>query len=167
MTCDRLVVFSGYSTNKADRHDRTEILLYRVHIAWAGFEFTMLVVIGTDCIGSCKSNYHTITTAPQMLWTYRKSVGSRINLISQQRNFGSEGIPGLLSVYGNLFVPIKILFPSPDISADHIQGRNCHWGRRGKLPRLIFWRRKKKKKRGREREREREREGVALKANFI
>jgi hypothetical protein len=27
----------------------------------AGFEFT-LVVIGTDCIGSCKSNYHTIMT---------------------------------------------------------------------------------------------------------
>ena len=29
---------------------------------WAGFEFSTLVVIGTDCIGSCKSNYHTITT---------------------------------------------------------------------------------------------------------
>jgi hypothetical protein len=30
------------------------------------FELTKLVVIGTDCIGSCKSNYHTITvtTAP-------------------------------------------------------------------------------------------------------
>jgi hypothetical protein len=30
------------------------------------FELTTLVVIGTDCIGSCKSNYHTITamTAP-------------------------------------------------------------------------------------------------------
>ena len=28
---------------------------------WMGFEFTALVVIGTDCIGSCKSNYHTIT----------------------------------------------------------------------------------------------------------
>jgi hypothetical protein len=27
------------------------------------FELTTLVVIGTDCIGSCKSNYHTITTA--------------------------------------------------------------------------------------------------------
>ena len=25
-----------------------------------GFEFTTLVVIGTDCTGSCKSNYHTI-----------------------------------------------------------------------------------------------------------
>jgi hypothetical protein len=29
---------------------------------WAGFKLTMLVVMGTDCIGSCKSNYHTITT---------------------------------------------------------------------------------------------------------
>jgi hypothetical protein len=27
-----------------------------------GFEHTTLVVIGTDCIGSCKSNYHIITT---------------------------------------------------------------------------------------------------------
>ena len=27
-----------------------------------GFELTTLVVIGTDYIGSCKSNYHTITT---------------------------------------------------------------------------------------------------------
>ena len=29
---------------------------------WAGFELTTLGVIGTDCIGSCKSNYHKITT---------------------------------------------------------------------------------------------------------
>jgi hypothetical protein len=41
-------------------------MLYRVHLAWAGFKLTTSVVIGTDCIGSCKSNYHTImtTTAP-------------------------------------------------------------------------------------------------------
>ena len=38
------------------------IMLYRVHLAWAGFELVMLVVIGTDCIGSFKSNYHTIMT---------------------------------------------------------------------------------------------------------
>ena len=31
------------------------IMLYRVHIAWVGFELTMLVVIGTDCTGSYKS----------------------------------------------------------------------------------------------------------------
>ena len=29
---------------------------------WTGFELTTLVVIGTDCTGSCKSNYHAITT---------------------------------------------------------------------------------------------------------
>ena len=41
------------------------IMLYRVHLSSAGFELTTLVVIGTtDCIGSCKSNCHTITTAP-------------------------------------------------------------------------------------------------------
>jgi hypothetical protein len=27
------------------------IILYRVHLACAGFELTTLVVIGTDCIG--------------------------------------------------------------------------------------------------------------------
>jgi len=31
------------------------IILYRVHLAWAGFELTTLVVIGTDCICSYKS----------------------------------------------------------------------------------------------------------------
>ena len=29
----------------------------------SGFELTTLVVIGTDCKGSYKSTYHTITTA--------------------------------------------------------------------------------------------------------
>ena len=38
------------------------IILYRVHLAWVGFKLTTLVVIGTDCIGSYISNYHTITT---------------------------------------------------------------------------------------------------------
>ena len=50
------------------------IMLYRVHLIWVGFELTRLVVIGTDCIGSCKSNYDMImtTTAPVLLcdeWT--------------------------------------------------------------------------------------------------
>ena len=43
------------------------IMAYRVHLAWTGFEHTTLVVIVTDCIGSYKSNYHTITTAPHLL----------------------------------------------------------------------------------------------------
>ena len=28
------------------------IMLYQVHLAWAGFELTTLVVIGTGCIGN-------------------------------------------------------------------------------------------------------------------
>jgi hypothetical protein len=37
------------------------ILLYTS--PWAGFELTTSVVLGTNCIGSCKSHYHTITVA--------------------------------------------------------------------------------------------------------
>ena len=37
---------------------------------WTRFKLTTAVVIGTYCIGSCKSNYHTITAtmAPGFLW---------------------------------------------------------------------------------------------------
>ena len=48
---------------------------------WAGFELTTLVPIvatGTDCTGSCKSNYHTITTAP-VLWRWSFSQHGSIN----------------------------------------------------------------------------------------
>ena len=32
-----------------------------VYLPWSRFKLTTSVVIGTDCIGSCKFNYHTIT----------------------------------------------------------------------------------------------------------
>jgi hypothetical protein len=38
------------------------IMLHRVHLVWAGFEHTTSVVIGTDYIRNCRSNYHTTTT---------------------------------------------------------------------------------------------------------
>ena len=45
------------------------IMLYRVDLAWAGFELlTLMVIASTDCIGSDKSNYHTISTAPVTIW---------------------------------------------------------------------------------------------------
>jgi len=37
------------------------IMLYRVHFAWVGFKLITLVVKGTACIGSYKTNYHGIT----------------------------------------------------------------------------------------------------------
>ena len=46
------------------------IMLCQVHPTWVGFELTTLVVIGTDCICSSKSNYPTImtTTASVRIW---------------------------------------------------------------------------------------------------
>ena len=51
------------------------IVLYRVHLARVGFKLTTLEVIGIDCIGSCKANYHTITTmmAPHIIMPIKKT----------------------------------------------------------------------------------------------
>jgi len=46
------------------------IMLYQVHLAMNRVQIHNLLVIGTDCTGSCKSNYNTIMamTAPQILY---------------------------------------------------------------------------------------------------
>ena len=56
-------------TGTPGENHRPTIILYT--LPWAGFELTTSVVIGTDFISSCKSNYHTITTttAPNY-WLY-------------------------------------------------------------------------------------------------
>ena len=45
---------------------RYHIIFYQVHLVMNGVWTTTLVVIGTECIGSCNSNCHmnTTTTAP-------------------------------------------------------------------------------------------------------
>jgi hypothetical protein len=55
--CWRKPVYPEKTTDKLDR-----IMLHRVHFTWAGFELATLVVIGTSCIGSCKSIHQAITT---------------------------------------------------------------------------------------------------------
>jgi hypothetical protein len=48
------------TTNLSQVTDKLyHIMLYTS--PWSRFELTTSVVIGTDCIGNCKSNYHTIT----------------------------------------------------------------------------------------------------------
>jgi len=43
-------------------------MLYRVHLAWEGFELTTLAAIGTDCI----DNYHKITTTTGPVSDWKK-----------------------------------------------------------------------------------------------
>ena len=49
--------------NRRTRRKLYHIMLYQVHLAWAWFELTTLVVIGTDCIGSHSQT--TIRSRPQ------------------------------------------------------------------------------------------------------
>jgi hypothetical protein len=49
-------------------------------LPWTRFELTTLVAIGTDCIGSCKPNYHMITTRTVLTDTILK--GDHLRIIS-------------------------------------------------------------------------------------
>ena len=40
---------------------RWQVFSAKTYQQWSRFELTTSMVIGTDCIGSCKFNYHTIT----------------------------------------------------------------------------------------------------------
>ena len=56
-----------YWWRKPGNPEKTTDKLYHVMLytsPWSRFELTTSVVIGTDCIISCKSNYHTITSTP-------------------------------------------------------------------------------------------------------
>jgi hypothetical protein len=66
------------SINKFDRHDITEILL-KVALNTMNHLFMIFSDrIGTDCIDSYKSNYHTAMTAPNI----KRSKLDKPNMIS-------------------------------------------------------------------------------------
>jgi hypothetical protein len=85
----------GKTTDLSQVTDRLyHIMLYAS--LWSRFELTTSVVIGTDCIGSCKSNYNTITATMAPLykneWSdkslYSTIVGSVI--VHNQMNNGRD-----------------------------------------------------------------------------
>jgi hypothetical protein len=67
------------------------IILYQVHLTMIGiWTYNISGVIGTDCKGSCKSNYHTITMAPEIRIICPKwrdmSIGSHCSTIKNVVN---------------------------------------------------------------------------------
>ena len=82
------------------------IMVYRVHLARAGFELTTLVII-TDCIGSYKSNYNTITatTAPQTSYKMKnKKYQTTSTVPKSNRKIVITNLIPLTLIYRNLIL---------------------------------------------------------------
>jgi hypothetical protein len=88
-----------------DRLDH--IMLYCVHHAWAGFELTTLVVIGTDWTGSWIHNYHTITATTAS----RRFVSININ---QLKSLLCCFFPHIVEIHGKLHISQQAFFGIPD-----------------------------------------------------
>jgi len=63
------MVFNATFSNILVISWRSVLLVEETGVLVAGFELITLVLIGTDYIGSCKSNYHMIMTtmAPKII----------------------------------------------------------------------------------------------------
>ena len=64
------------------------LMLYQVHLAMSGFGLTTLVGIGTDCTGTCKSNYHTIIGSYPVHGEVYLIQHYMINFVSDRRQVG-------------------------------------------------------------------------------
>ena len=67
---------------------------------WTGFELTNLEVIGTDCTGSCKSNYRTITSTTASWGNKTKGLNTHIFRIKSENVCASDKLKYCFLVNG-------------------------------------------------------------------
>jgi hypothetical protein len=72
------------------------------------FELTTLVVLGTDCTDSCKSNYHTITTT--MALCLRCVLLSPLRILTDNDVSAVLCWPYFLNFCGHLFLNVIFVF---------------------------------------------------------
>jgi hypothetical protein len=85
------------------------IMLYRVHLASEWFELTALVVIGTDCIGSCKSNfYHIMLDTLRFELTTSAVIGTGC-ICSCKSNYHTTTTTPLIYTQGHLWYTNVVL----------------------------------------------------------
>ena len=69
-----------------------------------GFELTTLVVIGTDCIGSCKSNHNATTMIPYLICLCQKKIIQKFNYMFVGELLGSVYFNNLWFIRGFLTI---------------------------------------------------------------
>ena len=78
------------------------IMLHRVHLAWAEFKPTIAVVIDSDCIGSCRPNYHTITIPTDPMRMVVRSIKRKS--IRFQTLLRTMYVPSLVKIYWRILI---------------------------------------------------------------
>ena len=79
-----------------------QIMLHWAYLVWVRFELTTLVVIGTVCIGSCKSNFHTMTTTMAPHTCVYKIINLYIQtqiMVKRIKSFIQKGTPSIIFQY--------------------------------------------------------------------
>jgi hypothetical protein len=89
-------------------------MLYRVHLTWAGFKLTTLVVIGIDCIGSYKSNYHVITTTTAPISIGDIHVTTCLYIVPKTR------FPWMTDVFEAPWTFIRFMLPWLQVNTDEV-----------------------------------------------